>query len=153
MLISPPTAQLVPRVQPVDVVPFSPVVHPHLMRTRGAISFQEPKLYGAPALSPIPKLVRAALTDPYWRVAMEKEYAALMSNDTWDLVPHPRSANIVTIKWIFKHKFMAYRTLERYNARCVLCWFTQSSDINYDVTFNPIVKPTTVHTILSLALY
>jgi hypothetical protein len=84
---------------------------------------------------------------------MEKEYAALMSNDTWDLVPHPRSANVVTIKWIFKHKFMAYRTLERYNARCVLCWFTQSSDIDYDVTFNPIVKPTTVRTILSLALY
>jgi hypothetical protein len=51
---------------------------------------------------------------------MEEEYAALMSNDTWDLVPRSHDANVVTYKWIFKHKFKAYRTLERYKARWVL---------------------------------
>jgi hypothetical protein len=40
----------------------------------------------SPTLSPIPSSVRAALTDPNWRVAMEDEYGALMSNGTWDLV-------------------------------------------------------------------
>jgi hypothetical protein len=47
---------------------------------------------------------------------MDEEYITLMSNDTWDLVPRPRGANVVTDKWIFKHKFKADVTLERYNA-------------------------------------
>jgi hypothetical protein len=51
---------------------------------------------------------------------MEEEYAALMSNDTWDLVPRSHDANVVTDKWIFKHKFKAYGTFKRYKARWVL---------------------------------
>jgi hypothetical protein len=31
---------------------------------------------------------------------MEAEYAALLANQTWDLVPRPRGANVVTGKWI-----------------------------------------------------
>jgi hypothetical protein len=37
--------------------------------------------------SPIPSSARAALADPNWRVAMEEEYEALISNGTWELVP------------------------------------------------------------------
>jgi hypothetical protein len=47
---------------------------------------------------------------------MEEEYATLMSNSTWDLVPRPRDANIVIGKWIFKHKLKADGTLERYKS-------------------------------------
>jgi len=32
---------------------------------------------------------------------MEEEYAALLANRTWDLVPHPPGSNIVTDKWIW----------------------------------------------------
>jgi hypothetical protein len=45
---------------------------------------------------------------------MDEEYITLMSNDTWDLVPRLHGANVVTDKWIFKHKFKADVTLERY---------------------------------------
>jgi hypothetical protein len=38
---------------------------------------------------------------------MEEEYAALKSNGTWDLVPRPPGANVMTGKWIFMHKFNA----------------------------------------------
>jgi hypothetical protein len=55
---------------------------------------------------------------------MEEEYATLMSNCTWDLVPHPRDVNVVTDKWIFKHKFNVDGTLERYKVRWVLHWVT-----------------------------
>jgi hypothetical protein len=48
---------------------------------------------------------------------MEQEYISPMSNGTWDLVLRPRGANVVTDKWIFKHKFKADGTLERYKAR------------------------------------
>jgi hypothetical protein len=56
---------------------------------------------------------------------MEDEYEALLSNNTWDLVPRPPRANVVTDKWIFKHKFKADGSLNRYNAHWVLRGFTQ----------------------------
>jgi hypothetical protein len=83
---------------------------------------------------------------------MEEEYTALMSNDTWDLVPHPCDTNVVIGKWIFKNKFKADRTLERYKAHWVLRGFTQCLDVDYDETFSPVVKPMIVHIVVPLAL-
>ncbi|WVZ89823.1 hypothetical protein U9M48_036181, partial [Paspalum notatum var. saurae] len=80
------------------------------------------------------------------------EHAALLRNSTWDLVPRPQQANVVSSKWIFKHKFRADGFLERYKARWVLCGFTQCPGIGYAETFSPVVKPATVRTVLSLAL-
>jgi hypothetical protein len=56
---------------------------------------------------------------------MEEEYEALLSNSTWDLVPRPSGANVVTGKWIFKHKLKSNDSLDRYKARWVLRGFTQ----------------------------
>jgi hypothetical protein len=83
---------------------------------------------------------------------MEEEYAALIANNTWDLVPRPVSSNVVTSKWIFKHKFNINGTLEWYNARWVLRGFTQQPGIDYDETFSPVVKLATVRMVLSLAV-
>jgi hypothetical protein len=83
---------------------------------------------------------------------MEEEYGALLSNNTWDLVARPPGTNIVSGKWIFKHKFNADGTLERYKARWVVRGFTQRPGIDFDETFSPVVKPATMRTVLSLAL-
>ena len=71
---------------------------------------------------------------------------------TWDLVQCPSGCNVVTVKWIWTHKRRANGTLERYKARWVLRGFTQRPGVDYDETFNPVVKPTTVRMVLSLAL-
>ena len=83
---------------------------------------------------------------------MEEEHAALLRNQTWDLVPRPPRSNVVTGKWIFKHKLQADGSLERYKARWVLRGFTQRPGVDFDETFSPVVKPATVRTVLSLAL-
>jgi hypothetical protein len=77
-----------------------------------------------PTLSPVLTSVRSVLTDPHCRHAME-EYEALLSNNTWDLVPQPPGDNVVTDKWIFKHKLKVDGSLNRYKARWVLRMFTQ----------------------------
>jgi hypothetical protein len=72
-----------------------------------------------PTLSPVPTSIHSALADPHWRRAME-EYETLLSNSTWDLIPRPPGANIVTGKWIFKHKLKKDGSLDRYKTRWVL---------------------------------
>jgi hypothetical protein len=100
-------------------------------------------------LSLVPTSVRSALADPHCRHAME-EYEALLSNSTWDLVPRPSGANVITDKWIFKHKLKADGSLDRYKARWVLRGFTQRLRVDYDDTFNPVAKRSTVRTVLTL---
>ncbi|XP_025792164.1 uncharacterized protein LOC112873429 [Panicum hallii] len=74
---------------------------------------------------------------------MEEEYAALLANQTWDLVPRPSGCNVVTGKWIWTHKRQADGTLECYKARWVLRGFTQRPGVDYDETFSPVMKPAT----------
>jgi hypothetical protein len=76
-------------------------------------------LAAPPTLSPVSTSVRSTLADPHWRRAME-EYEALLSNSMWDLVPRPLGANVVTGKWIFKHKLKVDGFLDRYKARWIL---------------------------------
>jgi hypothetical protein len=94
-----------------------------------------------PSISPIPKSVRTALRDQSWLTAMQDEYRALMSNRTWELVPRPPGANIVIGKWLFRHKFKADNTLDRYKARWVVRGFTQRPGVDFSETFNPVVCP------------
>jgi hypothetical protein len=56
---------------------------------------------------------------------MEEEFAALIANNIWDLVPRPVGSIIITGKWIFKHKFNSDDSLDRYKSRWILRDFTQ----------------------------
>jgi hypothetical protein len=83
---------------------------------------------------------------------MAEEYAALLANHTWDLVSCPPGTNVVTGKWLFRHKLISDGSLDRYKARWVLRGLTQRPGVDYDETFSPVVKFATVHAVLSLAL-
>jgi hypothetical protein len=141
----------------VKAVPVAHPVNPHPMTTwaKQGVWLPTDKLtlsaISSSPLSPVPTSVRAALADSSWHRAMEEEYDALITNNTWDLVPRPVGSNIITGKCIFKHKFNFDGTLERYKAHWVLHSFTQWPDVDYDETFSPVVKSATVHMVLSLA--
>jgi hypothetical protein len=97
--------------EPISPPAAQPMVHQLSMWTCGLSASSNPSST-SPSLSLILKSVWAALVDHHWRVAMDEEYTALMTNGTWDLVSRPCSGNVVTDKWMFKHKFKANETLE-----------------------------------------
>uniref|UniRef100_A0A8R7VGW9 Reverse transcriptase Ty1/copia-type domain-containing protein n=1 Tax=Triticum urartu TaxID=4572 RepID=A0A8R7VGW9_TRIUA len=83
---------------------------------------------------------------------MCEEYDAPIHNKTWCLVPRPAGVNIVSGKWIYRHKFNADGSLARHKARWVLHGFTQREGVDYTETFSPVVKPSTIRVVLSLTV-
>ncbi|GKE29499.1 ribonuclease H-like domain-containing protein [Tanacetum coccineum] len=59
---------------------------------------------------------------------------------------------MVRSMWLFKHKFHADGTLSRYKARLVANGSSQQLGLDFDKTFSSVVKPATIHTVLSLTV-
>ncbi|RVW54104.1 Retrovirus-related Pol polyprotein from transposon RE1 [Vitis vinifera] len=138
--------------QPPDLSPS-----PHVIVTRSKHNIHKPiqKLnltaqLQQPTLEPT--TVTQALKDPKWRQAMSAEFDALLRNGTWDLVPSHPTQNLVGCKWIFRTKYLPNGSIDRYKARLVAKGFHQRPGIDYSETFSPVIKPTTVRLVLSLAV-
>jgi hypothetical protein len=68
-----------------------------------------------------------------------EEYPALLANHTWNPVPSPPGTNVVTGKWLFRHKLTSNGSLDR----------TQCPGVDYDESFSPVIKFAIVRVILS----
>ena len=127
-----------------------------ITRAKNHISKPIQKLNLSTQLSPPtdiePTTATQALKDQKWRRAMSQEYDALVRNGTWELVPPASSHNIVGCKWIFRIKRHSDGSIDRHKARLVAKGFHQRPGIDYHDTFSPVVKPTIVRLVLSLAV-
>ncbi|MCI45793.1 retrovirus-related Pol polyprotein from transposon TNT 1-94, partial [Trifolium medium] len=83
---------------------------------------------------------------------MQAEYSALMTNNTWSLVPMPAHRRAIGCKWVFRIKENPDGTINKYKARLVAKGFNQEQGFDFQETFSPVVKPVTIRVILTLAL-
>ncbi|CAI7762249.1 unnamed protein product [Closterium sp. NIES-53] len=84
-----------------------------------------------------------------WKKAMESELKSIEENGTWELVELPEGHNAITSKWLFKIKSDADGKIERYKSRLVAKGYQQKEKVDYKELFAPVVKPTTLRTLLA----
>src|SRR4051812_12485303 len=99
----------------------------------------------------IPKNWQVAKQDPRWLSAMQEELQDLKKNNTWELVPLPAGKRAVGCKWVYTVKQTPEGKVERYKARLVAKGYSQTYGIDYDETFAPVAKMSTVRTLVSCA--
>ena len=100
-----------------------------------------------------PSSYKEAIQRDCWKRAMHSELDAIERNDTWTLVPRPKSRKIVSTKWIYKTKYKADGSLDKHKARLVARGFTQQPGVNFDETYAPTACMTTIRTLFSLAAH
>ena len=80
-----------------------------------------------------------------WREAWESELTSLSKNNTWVLEPLPMERTAIGCRWIFRRKKDG-----RYKARLLAKGHSQKLGIDYQETFAPVAKLTTIGTRLAL---
>ena len=83
---------------------------------------------------------------------MFKEYQSIMKNDVWDVIPRPEGKSVVTSKWIYKIKHAADGSIEKYKEIFMARGFSQKEGIDYEETFAPVSRHTSIRSILALVV-
>ncbi|CAJ2645987.1 unnamed protein product [Trifolium pratense] len=99
----------------------------------------------------IPPCYSQAVKDVRWIKAMNEELQAFQENFTWDIVSCPPDVKPIGCKWVYSVKLNSDGSLDRYKARLVALGNKQEYGIDYDETFAPVAKMTTVRTVISIA--
>jgi len=80
---------------------------------------------------------------------MKEEMDSLLKNQTWELCKLPASKKALLNKWVYRLK-EEDGGKKRFKARLVVKGFAQKKGIDFDEIFSPIVKMTSIRTVLSI---
>jgi len=79
---------------------------------------------------------------------MQRVIQALEKNDTWEINDLPPNKKTLGCKWVYKIKYHSDGIVKRFKARFVIFWNHQVAGIDYNETFAPVTKMTTVRVFL-----
>ena len=105
------------------------------------------------AITKEPKTLGAAMRcgdASKWEQAMNEEYESLIANGTWELAALPKGRTTVGCKWVFRTKKDANGEVVRHKARLVAKGYSQVEGVDFNETFAPVAKFSTIRCILAL---
>ncbi|MCQ7222062.1 hypothetical protein NP006_23455, partial [Salmonella enterica] len=96
-------------------------------------------------------MIKDALLDPDWILAMQDELAQFERSQVWELVPRPNDSSIITTKWVFRNKLDDQGKITRNKARLVARGFNQVEGLDYDETYAPVARLESIRILLGYA--
>ncbi len=84
-------------------------------------------------------------------MACEQERKAFKGMGVYTIMPQPQGCKIMGSKWVFHIKWGPDGAVQKYKAWLVAKGFTQIEGVNYDETFAPVAKLTSLRSILALS--
>ncbi|UYV60584.1 hypothetical protein LAZ67_1001594 [Cordylochernes scorpioides] len=123
-----------------------PIRNDYMLYKTEAQDIQTPTNYSE--VLQLPKIQREK-----WLQAMNEELNSLEKNNVWELTPLPKDKKIIGCKWTYKQKLNSKGEIERYKARLVAKGFNQKFGRDYEETFAPIVKHSTIRAFLAASVY
>ena len=99
-----------------------------------------------------PSSFEEAVEDPAWVDAMVEEYDSIVRNNAWEIVPRPEGKSVVGSRWIYKVKQAADGSVEKYKAKIFARGFSHIEGIDYEETFAPVARYSSIQTILALSM-
>jgi hypothetical protein len=97
-----------------------------------------------------PSSFQEVVQDPTWVDAMV-EYDSIVKNSAWEVVPRPVNKSVVGLRWIYKVNKDVDRSVEKYKARFVASGFSRIEGIDYDETFAPVARYSSIRSIFALS--
>jgi hypothetical protein len=74
-----------------------------------------------------------------------------MKNDVWEVVSRLEGKSMVTSKWIYKIKHAVDDNIEKYKVIFVARGFSHKEGEDYDETFAPVEKYTSMKSIIAIS--
>jgi hypothetical protein len=85
------------------------------------------------------------------RDAMVEEHNSILKNDVWEIVPRPVGKSVIDSRWLFMIKHATDGSIEKYKTRFVSKGFFQKEVVDYEETFAPVARFSSIRVIMSIA--
>jgi len=93
---------------------------------------------------------KEAVQQPIWVDVMVEEYDSIVCNSVWYMVMRLENKSVMSSHWLYKVKKAFDGSLEKHKARFVSHGFSQVEGIDYDETFSPIARYSSIRSMLAL---